>query len=218
MPKRTPAVTEPTPAPEPVAAAVSEPTATEQLRHDQAIADAADRAAALAYLESFKRAAEPNLAPRCALRDEAAPVLKRARAEDVGVLSACGCPGHVPRVFEAARAAVAADIQAVEYGERGLRDVGTLSAAECRRTAWHHTAGRWPGKVERIVLDLLAITPPLEHPRRNLDNLKAAHARIDGWVAGYRAQGGSLHPVMAQEPVRTEVLRSELGFNPMKTP
>ncbi len=214
--RRTEIVTPPpTPAPDP---AMPERTVTSWLAADQAAADAADLAAARAHLEAFRPAAEANLPARRALREEAAPALKRAKSENLGVLAAARCPSHLLDGLEAARTRVAADAQAVEHGERGLRDLGTLSAAECRRTAWHYAARRWPGKVERIELDLRAIGAPLEQPRRNLAELIALHARLDAWVTGERARGGCLPPRMATESRRDEPLETVLDFNPMKTP
>lgn len=223
MSKRSPTVivtSEPAPMPstEPVAPAASEPTATQLLAADAAAADAADLAAALVHLAPLRPAAEANLPARLALREGAAPALKRAMSEDLGVLTAFKVPEHLLRALEATRIRVAEDARAVDHGARGLRDLGTLTAAECRRTAWHHTAGRWPFKVERIEADLRAIGAPLEQPRRNLADLLAVLARLDGWVTGERARGGCLPPRMAQESIPDSPLRTELAFNPLKVP
>ncbi len=207
-----------TPEPTPLPSAEPLPTATAQLAADQAAADAADLAAARAHLETLRPAAEANLGPRRDLRAEAAPNLTRALAEDLGMLLAHRCPSHLLDAFEQARTRVAADAQAVAHGERGLRDLGTLTAADCRRTAWHHAANRWPYKVERIEADFRAIAAPLEQPRRNLADLLAVLARLDGWVTGERARGGCLPPRMAQESIPDSPLRTELAFNPLKVP
>ncbi len=222
MSKRSPTViVTPEPAPMPsTESAIAEPTptATAQLAADQAARDAVDYAAALAYLDPYRRRAEPNIAPRLALRAEAAPSLTRGLAEDLGVLLAHRCPSHLLTVFEQALRRVSDDAKAADYGPQALEAMRTLPPAACRKSAYHLQANRWPGCVEEIRDKFLAAANPVEAVRENLRNLQAVHARIDAWVAGERARGGCQPPRMATESRRAEPLRTELAFNPLKTP
>ncbi len=222
MSKRSPTVIV-TPEPAPMSSAESAvaeptPTATAQLAANQAARDAADLAASLAYLDPYRRRAEPNIAPRLALRAEAAPSLKRALAEDLGILAASRVPEHLLREFEQAIRRVSDDAKAADYGPQALEEMRTLPPAACRKSAWHLAANRWPGRVEEIRDKFLAAANPLEAVRKNLQNLQAVHSRIDTWVQGERARGGCQPPRMATESRRDEPLRSELDFNPFKTP
>ncbi len=213
------ATPDPTPPPS-AASAVAEPTppATAQLATDQAARDAADLAAALAHLESYRVNAEPNIAPRLALRAEAAPFLTRALAEDLGVLAAFRVPEHLRTALEQAIRPVSDDAKAADYGPEALEEMRTLPPAACRKSEYHLQANRWPRRVEEIRDKFLAAANPLEDVRKNLRNLQEVHARIDGWVAGERMRGGCQPPRMATESRRDEPLRTELAFNPMKTP
>ncbi len=206
LPSAAPAVAEPT------------PTATAQLAADQAARDAVDYAAALAYLDPYRRRAEPNIAPRLALRAEAAPSLTRALAEDLGVLLAHRCPSHLLDAFEQAIRRVSDDGKAADYGPQALEELRTLPPAACRKSAWHLQANRWPGRVEEIRDKFLAAANPLEAVRENLRNLQELHGRIDGFVAGVRARGEFAPPRMAEESRRAEPLRTELAFDPRKVP
>ncbi len=217
MSKRSPTMIV-TPEPAPLPSAESAPTATQLLAADQAASDAADLAASLAYLDPYRRRAEPNIAPRLALRAEAAPSLTRALAEDVGLLTAFKCPDHLLREFELAIRRVSDDAKAADYGPEALEAMRTLPPADCRRTAWHHAARRWPGRVEEIRDKFMAAANSLEDVRKNLRNLQEVHARIAGWVLGERMRGGCLPPRMAEESRRTEPLRTELDFDPRRVP
>ncbi len=185
-----PAVQAASPAPPPITL-----TLTEQLTEAQQSADAACLREAQAYLEPFAETARQQLPLYRALCDEAEPFLERARREDTSLFAALGAPSHLWQAFDQERQHVFEIAKVIGFAEKALAKLPSLSGEACRKNQFHIQTGRWPAPVEILRDRLLTVAPPVDGPRRHLDNLKDLHARLGGWLAGHKATGGPLRPL-----------------------
>ncbi len=214
--RRTEIVTPtPTPAPDPVTPVVPEPTATLRLTQNEAAADAIAVQEALGYLQPFLAKAKEQLPGYRAVWQDAAPVVKAARAENLNLLTAHGLGDHTRGRFEMVLRAIEGLGTDIQRYEDQLNEAAKLTGPKCRRTAWHHAANEWPSAVKNIRDACLMLNEPAEEKGKKLQALRAEHANLISLVPGLLKTS---QPLTATESRHDEPLRSELAFDPRKTP
>ncbi len=216
MSKRTVA-TEPDSAvsPDPVAPVVHAPLATELVAHDEVAADALAVQEARAFLAPYLAKAEAQLPAYREVWAEAAPVVKRAMAENLTTLAARGLPDMALSRFRMVLAWISGLGEDIRRVEARIQASKELSGPLCRRTSWMRAAGQWPMAVQSIRDATLMVNEPAQQKRDKLDALRREHADLIGLAQGLSPTGP---PLTAREPIRPESSGSVLAFDPFRTP